>query len=84
MKRGGACLSCKNNLPLRVVNIGHLSECQTLEFKIGDKICNFVVLYSSPSQSQDEFEISDDDFEMTYFGNSGAKKSVSSDNRGRI
>ena len=24
--------------------------------KIGDKLCNFVALYRSPSQSQDEFE----------------------------
>ena len=25
--------------------------------KIGEKLCNFVALYRSPSQSQDEFEI---------------------------
>ena len=48
-KRGGVCLYHKNNLPLRVVNIGYLNECLALELRVGDKICNFVVLYRSPS-----------------------------------
>ena len=64
-KRRGASLYHKNNLLLRVVNIGYLNECLTLKLKIGDKICNFVVLYRSPSQSQDEFETFSDNFEMT-------------------
>ena len=63
-KRGSACLYYKNNLPLRVVNIGYLNECLTHELKVGDKIYNFVVLYRSPSQSQDEFETFSDNFEM--------------------
>ena len=62
-KRGGTCLYYKNNLPLKVINIGYLNECLTLELRIGDKICNFVVLYRSPSQS-DEFETFSDNFEM--------------------
>ena len=64
-KRGGVCLYYKNNLPLRVINIGYLNECLTLELTIGDKICNFVVLYRSPSQSQDDFETFSSNFEMT-------------------
>ena len=64
-KRGGACLYYKNNLPLRVINIGYLNECLTLELTVGDKTCNFVVLYRSPSQSQDEVETFSDNFEMT-------------------
>ena len=64
-KRGGVCLYYKNNLPLRVINIGYLNECLTLELTVGDKTCNFVVLYRSPSQSQDEFETFSDNFEMT-------------------
>ena len=55
-KRGGVCLYYKNNLPLRVINIGYLNECLTLELTVGDKTCNFIVLYRSPSQSQDKFE----------------------------
>ena len=64
-KRGGVCLYYKNNLPLRVINIGYLNECLTLELTVGDKTCNFVVLYSSPSHSQDKFETFSDNFEMT-------------------
>ena len=64
-KREGVCLYYKNNLPLRVINIGYLNECLTLELMFGDKICNFAVLYRSPSQSQDVFENFFDNFEMT-------------------
>ena len=64
-KRGSVRLYYKNNLPLRVVNIGYLNECLTLELKVGVKVCSFVVLCKSPSQSQDEFETFSDNFEMT-------------------
>ena len=64
-KRGGVYFYYKNNLPQRVINIGYLNEYLTLELNVGDKICNFVVLYRSPSQSQDEFETFSDNFEMT-------------------
>ena len=64
-KRGDVWLYYKNNLPLRVINIGYLNECLTLELTVGDKTCNFVVLYRSPSQSQDEFETFSDNFEIT-------------------
>ena len=63
-QRGGVYFYYKNNLPQRVINIGYLNEYLTLELKVGDKICNFVVLYRSPSQSQEEFEIFSDNFEM--------------------
>ena len=33
--------------------------------QIGDKICKFVALYRSPSQSQDSFETFADNFETT-------------------
>ena len=36
-----------------------------ITLKVGDKTCNFVVLYRSPSQSQDKFETFSDNFEMT-------------------
>ena len=65
VKRGGVCLYYKNNLPLRIVNIGYLNECLTLELKVGDKIFKFVVPYRSPSQFQNEFETFSDNFEMT-------------------
>ena len=64
-KRGGVCLYNKNNLPQSVTNIGYLNECLTLELKVADKICNSLVLYRSPSQSQCEFETFSNNFEMT-------------------
>ena len=35
----------------------NLNECIVFDIKLGDKICSFVVLYRSPSQSSDEFII---------------------------
>ena len=64
-KRRGVCLYYKNNLSLRVINIGYLNECLTLELNLGGKICNFIVLHRSLSQSQDAFENFSDNFEMT-------------------
>ena len=53
VKRGGICIYYKNLLPLKVTNIQYLQECINFEMKIGDKLCNFVALYRSPSQSQE-------------------------------
>ena len=64
-KRGGVCLYYKNNLPIRLINIGYLNEFLTLELTVGDKSCNFVVLYTSPNQSQDEFDTFSHNFETT-------------------
>ena len=43
-------------MPLKVIDISYLTECINFEIKIGDKTCNFVSLYRSPSQTKDEFE----------------------------
>ena len=64
-KREGVCLYNKNNLPQRVTNIGYLNECLTLELKVADTVCNSLVLYRFPSQSQYEFETFSNNFEMT-------------------
>ena len=61
-KRESVCLYYKNNLPLRVINIGYLNECLTLELKFGDTTCNFIVVYRPLSQSQDERETFSDNF----------------------
>ena len=50
---------------LRVINIAYLQKCPSFELQIGDKICIFVVLCRSPSQSQDDFGTLGDNFEMT-------------------
>ena len=54
-KRGGVCIYYKTSLPFRVIDICFLQECIIFEVLIG-KQCNFVTLYRSPSQGQDEFD----------------------------
>ena len=50
----GVCIYYKSYLPLRIININYLNECVRFELLVGDKICNFIALYRSPSQSQDQ------------------------------
>ena len=64
-KRGGVCIYYRNLLPLKLINIHYLNECITFEIKLGDKICNFVSLYRSPNQSEDDFENFCNKFELT-------------------
>ena len=56
----------KNCLPLKVTNIQYLQECLNFEMKIEEKLCNFVALYPSPSQSQDEFETFAKNLELNF------------------
>ena len=63
-KRGGVCLYYKTCLPLRVLDIQYLNECINFELKIDGKLCTFVALYRSPSQSLDNSETIIDDFEL--------------------
>ena len=56
-KRGGVYTFYKTALPLKLLNISYLSECITFEISIGNKVCHFIHLYRSPSQTQDEFQI---------------------------
>ena len=46
------------------VGIQYLQECSNFEIRIGGKLCRFVSLYRSPSQSQDDFEIFANNFEL--------------------
>ena len=64
-KRGGVCIYYRNCLPLKLLNISYLNECITFVIKLGDKICNFVSLYRSPNQSEDDFENFCNNFELT-------------------
>ena len=63
-KPGGVCVYYKIFLPLRVFDIQYLHECINFELKIGDKLYNFVALYRSPNQIQDEFEKFSDNLEL--------------------
>ena len=63
-KRGGICIYCKTFLPLKVTGVRPLEECIVFDLIINKKLCSFVALYRSPSQSQDDFATFSDNFEM--------------------
>ena len=54
-RRGGVCIFYRTTLPLKVLNILHLSECINFEISTGNKVWRLIHLYRSPSQSQDKF-----------------------------
>ena len=56
-KRGGVCAYYKNSFSLNLLDIKYLQECINLEPTIVDNVCNFIILYRSPSQTHDDFEI---------------------------
>ena len=56
-KRGGVCIFYKATIPLRVLNISNLNEYINFEVSIANKICRFIHLCRSPSQTQDEVQI---------------------------
>ena len=64
-KRAGVCIYYKASLHLRVIDICFLQECIIFEVMIGHKQCNFVALYRSPSQDQDEFDSLSKNLEIT-------------------
>ena len=69
-RRGGICIYYKNFFPLKVTGVRLLEECIAFDLILINKLCSFVALYRSPSQSQDDFAT----FEMT-FGLVSKKKS---------
>ena len=56
IKRGGVCVYYRETLPLKVLNICHLTECLVLEIVCENKKCILACLYRSSSQSSDEFD----------------------------
>ena len=54
--REGAFIYYKSFLPLRIFSVQYLQESIFFELKIGSKTCNFLSLYRSSSQSQDDIE----------------------------
>ena len=60
----GVCIYYKNYLPLRIISVNYLSECINFEIMILNKICNFITLYRSPSQNQDDFQAFIDNLEI--------------------
>ena len=63
-KRGGVCIYYRNSLPLKVLNIQCLQKYINFKIRIAGKSCRFVSLHRSPSQLQDDFESSANNFEL--------------------
>ena len=63
-KRGSICIYYKNFLSLKVIGDRLLEECTAFGLIISNKLCSFVTLYRSPSQSQDYFATFSDNFEI--------------------
>ena len=63
-KREGVRIYYKSYLPLRMIEINYLNECVRFELMVGDKLCNFIALYRSPSQSEDLFESFQENLEL--------------------
>ena len=47
---------CRNVLPLKLIDINYLSESILFQLQTSSKICNFISLYRSPSQTADNFD----------------------------
>ena len=61
----GASIYYKTSLPFTLTDICFSQECICFEVMIGEKRFNFVVLYRSQSQNQDEFDSFSDNFVLT-------------------
>ena len=64
IKGGDACIYYRNSLPWKILKTQYLHECINFGIRIGGKLCRFVSLYCSPSQSQDDFEWFTNNFEL--------------------
>ena len=54
----------KTCLPVKVLDISFLSECINFELQVENKLCNFLIIYRSPSRSSDEFQEFMKNFEL--------------------
>ena len=62
---GGICIYYKSFYLLKITGVCLLEECIAFNSITSNKICSFVALYRSPSQSQDDFTTFSNNFEMT-------------------
>ena len=63
-KWSDVCIYYRNALPLKILVTQYLQDCINFEIRIGSKLCGFVSLCRLPSQSQDDFEVFADNFEL--------------------
>ena len=58
------CIYYNSFLPLKVTGVRRLEECIAFDLIISEKLCSFIALYRSPSQSQDDFATFSHNIEM--------------------
>ena len=63
-KRGGVCIYYKHSVAFKLLNIHYLKVCMNFEISFGGKICSFISLFRSPSQSSHTFEDFADNLEL--------------------
>ena len=63
--RGSVCVYYESSLALRLIAVHYLQECLIFEILIGGKLCNFISLYRSLSQSSDSFEEFADNLQLS-------------------
>ena len=77
IKRGGVCIYYKESLPVRVINTTYFKEALLLEMSCNSKNVMVSVIYHSPSQTNDEFEVSLSNFQMLLDKINNRKPSLS-------
>ena len=63
--KSGDCCQIRPRSAPEVIDIQLLNECINFEIRIRGKLCSFLCLDRSPSQTQDIFETFGDNFELT-------------------
>ena len=56
-KRGGVCIYYKESLPVRVINLPYFKEALLLEMSFNKEKAIVSVIYRSPSQNSNQFEL---------------------------
>ena len=77
IKRGGVCNYYKESLPVRVINTTYFKEALLLEMSCNSKNVMVSVIYLSPSQTNDEFEVFLSNFQMLLDEINNRKPSLS-------
>ena len=65
-RRDGACIYYKQSLASKILDIQYLQECIVFQVLIRNKLCNFISLYQSPSQTTDIFDQFADNLGLTH------------------
>ena len=57
IRRDGVCIYYKESLPVRIISLPFLNEALLLEMSYNNKKITVSVIYRSPSQNNDEFQL---------------------------